>query len=73
MNYIDHVYDVTVAYEKEEEIVHSELDMITGGRLPKKIHFDVKEYKLNELPKDSAGRSEWLTEIWKRKEQTLKE
>lgn len=73
MSYIENIYDVTVAYEKEEDIVHSEFDMILRGRLPQKIHFNVKEYKLSELPKDANGRADWLADIWKEKEQALKE
>lgn len=72
MNYVDYVYDVTVAYEDENDIIHSELDMILRGKLPKKVHFNVRKHKVSELPADNQGRADWLTNIWEQKERKLK-
>lgn len=68
-SYLKNVYDITVGYP--DEIVSSELEILQNGRFPHAVHFDVKRYKENDLPKDSCGLADWINKIWKEKENRL--
>jgi len=50
----------------------TELDLLKG-RFPKAVHFHVKRYYANELPKDDEKIGEWLQKLWDKKEDQLKE
>lgn len=69
-NYLDNIYDVTVAYE--DVIVESEMQLLKEGVFPKNVHFDVKRYEMEDLPSDMNDRVTWLNDIWKVKEARLK-
>jgi lysocardiolipin and lysophospholipid acyltransferase len=78
-DYIDAIYDVTVAYP--DKIVPSEIDLITKGILPKNVHFDIKKYTLSDIltneqketfHRDPIDASQWLLNLWKEKEARLK-
>lgn len=57
-NYIRYIYDVTISYPKE--IVQNETDMILKGRLSRNVHYDVRKYDIDELPKTQNGLNKWL-------------
>ncbi|VDN00967.1 unnamed protein product [Thelazia callipaeda] len=65
-NYIKNIYDVTVGYP--DEIVSTEFEVLIYGRLPNSVHFNVKQYKENDLPKSDRDLAEWINAIWKEKE-----
>lgn len=69
-NYIDHVYDCTVAYPTE--IVQSEVDLFVLGACPKNIHFDIRKIDVKDLPNDEKEIGQWLTTLWKHKEERLR-
>uniref|UniRef100_A0A1I7YPN6 PlsC domain-containing protein n=1 Tax=Steinernema glaseri TaxID=37863 RepID=A0A1I7YPN6_9BILA len=87
-NYIDYVYDVTVAYA--HSIISSELELCkTGnfpesvhfdtGNFPESVHFDVCKYPISDVigeePDNEVAKergSAWLLDLWKAKEQRLK-
>lgn len=46
VNYIDCIYDITLAYDKEKEIVASEIDLLRKGKLPQvEIIYTIYLYK----------------------------
>lgn len=67
---IDTVDDITVAYEGN--IPETEMDLITG-RIPSVIHFHVKRYNVEDLPKTDEEIGTWLLTRWDEKENRLKE
>uniref|UniRef100_A0A7E4VIT4 PlsC domain-containing protein n=1 Tax=Panagrellus redivivus TaxID=6233 RepID=A0A7E4VIT4_PANRE len=78
-NYLEAVYDVTIAYP--DEIVASEIDLFKKGVLPSSVHFDVKAYSLDEIltpeqmevdKKDPVDTAKWMNELWAAKEERLK-
>ncbi|KAI6189723.1 Acl-9 [Aphelenchoides bicaudatus] len=69
-NYIEYVYDCTVAYP--EEIVQSEVDLFLLGACPKKIHFDIRTIDVKSLPDNEKAIGEWLTKLWADKEERLR-
>uniref|UniRef100_A0A1I7VRS3 PlsC domain-containing protein n=1 Tax=Loa loa TaxID=7209 RepID=A0A1I7VRS3_LOALO len=68
-SYLKNVYDITVGYP--DEIVSSELEILQNGRFPHAVHFDVKKYNENDLPKDNCGLANWINKIWREKENRL--
>lgn len=70
-NYIDYVYDVTVAYPTE--IVQSELDLFMLGACPKKIVFDFRKIEVKSMPKGDKELGTWLTDLWAAKEERLRQ
>lgn len=70
LDYIDNLYDVTVAYP--ESIVQSELDLAMSGACPKEIHFDIRKIDPRTLPTDEAEIGRWLTNLWEEKEERLR-
>ncbi|KAK6107835.1 Acyltransferase family protein [Brugia pahangi] len=69
-SYLKNVYDITVGYP--DEIISSELEILRNGRFPHAVHFDVKRYNENDLPQDNTGLINWLNNIWREKEDRLK-
>ncbi|PAV81696.1 hypothetical protein WR25_04729 [Diploscapter pachys] len=70
-NYIQYVYDVTIAYGGEH-IVESELELVKSGIFPEEVHFDVKRYPIEDVPLDAEESALWLQDIWRNKESVLK-
>ncbi|CAD5232030.1 unnamed protein product [Bursaphelenchus xylophilus] len=70
-NYLEYVYDVTVAYP--QDIVQNETDMVIKGSLPSEVHYHIKRYHVSELPKNEGELNHWLHQIWYEKEQRLEE
>lgn len=70
MNYVEAIYDVTVAYS--DAIVQSELDLAVMGACPKNVHFDIRKIPLNNLPTDEVELDLWLRNYWIEKEARLK-
>jgi lysocardiolipin and lysophospholipid acyltransferase len=69
-NMIDTVDDITIGYEGNFPV--TELDLLKG-HLPKIVHFDVKRYNINEIPKEDEQIDQWLKTCWDEKENRLKE
>ncbi|VDM15949.1 unnamed protein product, partial [Wuchereria bancrofti] len=69
-SYLKNVYDITVGYP--DEIISSELEILRNGRFPHAVHFDVKRYNENDLPQDNTGLINWINNIWREKEDRLK-
>jgi hypothetical protein len=67
---IDTVDDITIGYEGNFPV--TELDLLKG-HLPKIVHFDVKRYNINEIPKEDEQIDQWLKTCWDEKENRLKE
>jgi hypothetical protein len=60
-NYLTQIYDVTVAYPGE--LVQNETDMILKGRLARQVHFDIRRFGEEELPKTSEALNHWIIEF----------
>ena len=67
---IDAIDDVTIGYEGKFPV--TELDLFKGC-FPKVVHFHVKRYNVNDLPKETENINEWLQKCWDDKENQLKE
>jgi lysocardiolipin and lysophospholipid acyltransferase len=70
VNYVDYVYDVTVAYG--DAIVQSEVDLVTLGVCPRNIHFDIRKINIGDLPNTDEKLNEWLKKLWIEKEERLR-
>ncbi|XP_015586760.1 lysocardiolipin acyltransferase 1 isoform X1 [Cephus cinctus] len=68
-NYLDAVYDLTIAYP--DYVPQSEIDLITG-KLPKEVYFHIKRISSMDVPKDDMLLRSWLEKRWSYKEETLK-
>ena len=66
---LDTIDDVTVGYEGE--IPEAEIDLLRG-RVPRAIHFHVKRYNIEQLPRTDEEIGKWLQQIWDEKEDRLK-
>uniref|UniRef100_A0A0N4ZRD9 PlsC domain-containing protein n=1 Tax=Parastrongyloides trichosuri TaxID=131310 RepID=A0A0N4ZRD9_PARTI len=69
LQYIDYVYDVTVAYA--DKIVQGEDDIVKLGVFPKNIHFDIKKINVKDIDITDDGIEEWLKNKWTEKETKL--
>ncbi|CAF2365949.1 unnamed protein product [Rotaria sp. Silwood2] len=67
---LDTIDDVTIGYEGL--IPEAEIDLLKG-HIPKSVHFHVKRYNINDLPKTDEEIGEWLQNRWNEKENRLKE
>jgi lysocardiolipin and lysophospholipid acyltransferase len=67
---IDTVDDVTIGYEGDIPV--TEIDLLKG-HFPKVVHFHVKRYNINDLPKEDEQIGQWLQKTWDEKENRLKE
>ena len=67
--HLDAVHDVTIGYS--ENYCFEELDILKGN-VPDEIHFHIKRYANEDLPKDVKGLEEWCTKRWEEKENRLK-
>ena len=69
-NYLDAVYDLTIAYP--DSIPQTEKDLITG-KMPDEVHFLIKRVPASDVPKDESTLRRWLEEKWIYKEEVLKQ
>ncbi|KAL7071900.1 hypothetical protein ACQ4LE_008497 [Meloidogyne hapla] len=69
-NYLTSVYDVTIAYPCNE-IVQNEAEMLLRGKLSSQVHYAIRRFDQNELPKMDEELHEWLLKIWADKERRL--
>lgn len=67
---LDSVVDITVGYPLN--IPRNELDVFRGN-FPKEIHFHANRHSVNKLPKMSEGLTEWCQDLWKDKEEQLRQ
>ncbi|KAG8231958.1 hypothetical protein J437_LFUL008878, partial [Ladona fulva] len=67
---LDAVYDITVAYPKS--LPQSEADM-ARGIFPEEVYFRVKRHALSSLPESDIELRHWLTELWRDKEEALRQ
>ncbi|VDP12088.1 unnamed protein product [Heligmosomoides polygyrus] len=69
--YIDYVYDVTVGFG--DCIVQSEVDFACQGVCPKEVYYQVRKLKIEDLPTDHDELAQWLVNLWKEKEEKLRQ
>ncbi|CAF0794310.1 unnamed protein product [Rotaria sordida] len=67
---LDTIDDVTIGYEGI--IPEAEIDLLKG-HIPKAVHFHVKRYNINDIPKTNDEIGQWLQNCWDEKENRLKE
>lgn len=69
-NYLDAVYDLTIAYP--DYIPQSEVDLIRG-RFPREVHFHIRRISSADIPAhDDSTLRRWLEDRWSDKEAILK-
>lgn len=69
-NYLDAVYDLTIAYP--DYIPQSEIDLIMG-RFPREVHFHIRRISSADIPAhDDSTLRRWLEDRWSDKEMILK-
>lgn len=68
--YVEYIYDVTVAYA--DAIVQSEVDLVTLGLCPKKVHFDIRRIPVRSIPHSEDDLADWLKKLWMEKEERLR-
>ncbi|KAH7730486.1 ACL-9 protein [Aphelenchoides avenae] len=69
--YVEYIYDVTVAYA--DAIVQSEVDLVTLGLCPKKVHFDIRRIPVRSIPHSEDDLADWLKKLWMEKEERLRQ
>lgn len=70
-NYLDAVYDLTIAYP--DYIPQSEIDLIKG-KFPREVHFHIKRISSADIPAyDDSTLRKWLEDKWSDKETILQE
>lgn len=68
-NYLDAVYDLTIAYP--DYVPQSEIDLIRG-KLPHEVHFYIKRIPSSDIPTHELMLRKWLEDRWSDKEEILK-
>ncbi|MFH4976691.1 hypothetical protein AB6A40_003400 [Gnathostoma spinigerum] len=68
--YIDYIYDLTVAYP--DNIVQSEVALILKGLAPKRVHCSIKRIDISCVPRNDQDIAKWINELWTEKDETLK-
>ena len=67
---LDAVGDVTIGYEGN--IPETARDLLKG-HIPNVVHFHIKRYHINDLPKEDEEIGNWLRICWDEKENRLRE
>ncbi|CAG9531619.1 unnamed protein product [Cercopithifilaria johnstoni] len=67
-NYIECIYDVTIAYPVN--IVQSEISLIIG-HIPQKVLFHVERIDLSCIPLEDHDIAQWINELWIAKDEKL--
>ncbi|XP_050450033.1 lysocardiolipin acyltransferase 1-like isoform X2 [Cataglyphis hispanica] len=68
-NYLDAVYDLTIAYP--DYIPQSEIDLIRG-KFPDEVHFHIRRISSADIPMHDLTLRKWLENRWSDKEELLK-
>ncbi|KAL3985111.1 Acyltransferase family protein [Acanthocheilonema viteae] len=68
-NYIECIYDVTIAYPVN--IVQSEVSLILSGRTPQKVLFHIERIDLSYVPLEDHDIAQWINELWIAKDEKL--
>lgn len=68
-NYIDCIYDVTIAYPVN--IVQSEIDLILTGQTPQKVLFHIERIDISRVPSSDQEITKWINKLWIEKDQKL--
>uniref|UniRef100_A0A914PR90 Acyltransferase C-terminal domain-containing protein n=1 Tax=Panagrolaimus davidi TaxID=227884 RepID=A0A914PR90_9BILA len=69
-NYIDHLYDVTIAFN--DSIVQSEVDLIKLGVTAHDVRFNIRKIPIADLPTTDQELGLWLKNLWVEKEERLR-
>ncbi|XP_011267103.1 lysocardiolipin acyltransferase 1 isoform X3 [Camponotus floridanus] len=69
-NYLDAVYDLTIAYP--DRIPQSEIDLIRG-KFPDEIYFHIRRISSADIPIHDMTLRKWLEDRWSVKERILKQ
>ena len=67
---LEAIYDVTVGYP--DVLAKTEVEYVMKGRIPREIHYHIKEYDIKDLPDGDEEVEKWLRQVWKEKEARLK-
>lgn len=67
--YIDYIYDVTIAYP--ENIVQSESELIFTGQAPKKVLFFIERIDIAYVPRGDQEVTDWINKLWIEKDEKL--
>uniref|UniRef100_A0A0N5AAR5 PlsC domain-containing protein n=1 Tax=Syphacia muris TaxID=451379 RepID=A0A0N5AAR5_9BILA len=68
-NYINCIYDVTIAYP--DNVVQNELELVLKGKVPKAVHFDIRRIDISQVPKNANEMNNWINSLWIAKEAKL--
>ncbi|VDM91741.1 unnamed protein product [Onchocerca ochengi] len=68
-NYIECIYDVTIAYPVN--IVQSEVGLFLTGRIPQKVLFHIERIDLSCIPLKDHDIAQWINELWIAKDEKL--
>lgn len=66
---IEAVWDLSIAYPVN--IPQTEIDIVTGN-FPREVHFYVRTFPIDKIPKSQAELIHWCQEAWTTKENLLK-
>ncbi|KAF7639349.1 PlsC domain-containing protein [Meloidogyne graminicola] len=67
-NYLISVYDITIAYPCNN-IIQNETEMLFFGKISSQVHYAIRRFEQNELPKSDEDLNKWLNKLWIEKEQ----
>ncbi|VDO40677.1 unnamed protein product [Onchocerca flexuosa] len=68
-NYIECIYDVTIAYPVNT--VQSEVGLFLTGRTPQKVLFHIERIDLSCIPIKDRDIAQWINELWIAKDEKL--
>ncbi|PAV80641.1 hypothetical protein WR25_21523 [Diploscapter pachys] len=69
LDYIDYIYDITIAYPYN--IVQSEVELVLKGAGPREVHFNVRKIPISQVPHSEEDTGKWLLDKWLEKEELL--
>jgi lysocardiolipin and lysophospholipid acyltransferase len=69
-DFLDVIYDVTVAYP--HNFPQSEPELV-GGNFPREVHFHVRRHDAADLPSNETGLEGWCKDRWTEKEEKLRQ
>uniref|UniRef100_A0A915PMD2 Phospholipid/glycerol acyltransferase domain-containing protein n=1 Tax=Setaria digitata TaxID=48799 RepID=A0A915PMD2_9BILA len=68
-NYIEYIYDVTIAYPVN--IVQSEVNLVLSGCTPQKVLFHIERIDASCVPVKDKDIAQWINKLWTTKDEKL--
>ncbi|VDN00958.1 unnamed protein product [Thelazia callipaeda] len=68
-NYIESIYDVTLAYPVN--VVQSEIGLLLLGQAPEQVLFHIKRIDISSVPRNDQDIANWINKLWLAKEEEL--